>query len=79
MKTVSTKLSKEDFERFQEVCNDNGQCLSEGLRDLIKMNIEAFDDELDLENETELKPAIVEPVMVHGKILDDYGNVIGTF
>ncbi len=79
MKTVSTKLSKEDFERFQEVCNDNGQCLSEGLRDLIKMNIEAFDDELDLENETELKPAIVEPVMAHGKILDDYGNVIGTF
>jgi len=38
MKTVSTKLSKEDFEEFQENCNDNGQCMSERLRELIKMN-----------------------------------------
>ena len=45
MKTVSTKLSKEDFEKFQEVCNNDGQCLSEGLRDLIKMSIETSEDE----------------------------------
>ena len=29
----------------------------------------------DLESEIET----VEPSMAHGKILDDYGNVIGTF
>ena len=37
-KTVSTKLSKEDFEKFQERCNNNGQNMCESLRDLIKMN-----------------------------------------
>ena len=81
MKTVSTKLSRDDFEKFQEVCNNDGQCLSEGLRELIKMSIEAFDDELESESEEELKPEIVtnETIMAHGKILDDYGNVIGTF
>ena len=80
MKTVSTKLSRDDFEKFQEVCNNDGQCLSEGLRELIKMSIEAFDDELESESE-ELEPKIVtnETIMAHGKILDDYGNVIGTF
>jgi len=80
MKTVSTKLSRDDFEKFQEVCNNDGQCLSEGLRELIKMSIEAFDDELESESE-ELEPRIVtkETIMAHGKILDDYGNVIGTF
>ncbi len=81
MKTVSTKLSRDDFEKFQEVCNNDGQCLSEGLRELIKMSIEAFDDELESESVEELEPEIVtnETIMTHGKILDDYGNVIGTF
>jgi len=44
MKTVSTKLENSDFERFQEMCNDDGQCASEWLRDVIKDHINAFDD-----------------------------------
>ena len=75
MKTVSTKLSKEDFEEFQENCNDNGQCISERLRELIKMSVESYEEEIE-----EKEPVSIEPVvMAHGKLLDDFGNVIGTF
>jgi len=44
VKTVSTKLSKEDFEEFQEICKNNGQCMSERLRDLIKMKTNSNSD-----------------------------------
>lgn len=44
MKTVSIKLSKEDFEEFLENCNNNGQCMSEKLRELIKINSDAFEN-----------------------------------
>ena len=75
MKTVSTKLTKEDFEEFQENCNDNGQCMSERLRDLIISSIESDVKELEEKDNEPVEP----PVMAHGRILDDYGNVIGTF
>jgi len=42
MKTVSTKLDNRDFEKFQEICNQEGQCMSEELRDLVKRDIEAI-------------------------------------
>ena len=42
----TTKLSKEDFDKFQEMCNHDGQCISEQLRELIKMNIEAYEEGL---------------------------------
>jgi len=51
MKTVSTKLTKEDFEKFQEICNHDGKCISEGLRDLLKMDIEAYEEGLEMEQE----------------------------
>lgn len=51
MKTVSTKLDKQDFEKFQEMCNHEGQCMSESLRDLIKMGIDAYEEGLEMEKE----------------------------
>ena len=51
MKTVSTKLDMQTFEKFQEMCNHEGQCMSESLRDLIKMDIEAYEEGLEMEKE----------------------------
>jgi predicted DNA-binding protein len=87
MKTVSTKLDNKLHNQFIELCNDEGKCQSEFLREMIE---DIFEDEeyqqlmtQDLEVE-EGKPIITEVeelprVISHGKILDDYGNVIGTF
>ncbi len=36
MQTVSTKLDKEMAESFLKVCNDEGKCQSEMLRDMIE-------------------------------------------
>ena len=49
MKTVSTKLDKQTFEKFQEMCDNEGQCMSESLRDLIKMDIQAYEEGLEME------------------------------
>ena len=49
MKTVSTKLDKETFDKLQEMCNQEGQCISEELRDMIKRNIMAYEEGLEME------------------------------
>ena len=49
MKTVSTKLDTQTFEKFQEICENEGQCMSESLRDLIKMDIQAYEEGLEME------------------------------
>ena len=49
MKTISTKLDKQTFEKLQEMCNQEGQCISEELRDLIKRNIVAYEEGLEME------------------------------
>jgi hypothetical protein len=51
MKTVSTKLDKQTFEKFQEMCNHEGQCMSESLRELIKMGMNAYEEGLEMEQE----------------------------
>ena len=68
MKTVSTKLDKQTFEKFQEMCNQEGQCISEELRDLVKRDIVAYEEGLEMEKEAtestgkpsrpEIKPVI---------------------
>lgn len=58
MKTVSTKLDKQTFDKFQEMCNHEGQCMSEELRELIKMRIDAYEEELELEREVISKPIV---------------------
>jgi len=51
MKTVSTKLDKQTFEKFQEICDNESQCMSESLRKLIQMDIEAYEEGLEMEKE----------------------------
>ena len=86
MKTVSTKLDNKLHNKFMTLCNDEGKCKSEFLRDLIETICEDCSDEDNEVNQSQIsqdlesEPIIIEPaVMAHGKILDDDGNVIGTF
>jgi hypothetical protein len=64
MKTVSTKLDKQTFEKFQEMCNNESQCMSESLRKLIQMDIEAYEEGLEMEKEPkELTSNTSRPVL----------------
>lgn len=51
MKTVSTKLDKQDFEKFQEMCNYEGKSPSTSIRELIQMGINAYKEGLEMEKE----------------------------
>jgi len=44
MKTVSTKLDNNLHNRFIEICNEDGKCQSEFLRDLIETVCEDLDE-----------------------------------
>jgi len=89
MRTLGTKVDDELAERFYEMCNREGKTVSDELRECIESFCEAFEDgqELELDEEESQKITISEipeeekkpKVFTHGKILDDYGNVIGTF
>jgi len=66
MKTVSTKLDNKLHDRFIEICNEDGKCQSEFLRDLIETVCEDLDEgevtpqDLKIEHDTELKEPKVE-------------------
>jgi len=64
MKTVSTKLDNKLHNRFVEICNEDGKCQSEFLRDLIETVCEDLDEgeatPQDLEQEHVTKPS--EPI-----------------
>jgi len=69
MKTVSTKLDNKLHDRFIEICNEDGKCQSEFLRDLIETVCEDLEDgevapqDLETEHTTEppeLRDATVE-------------------
>lgn len=47
MQTISTKLDKNSAQKFLEICNNEGKCQSEFLRDMIEQIIET--DEIDEE------------------------------
>ena len=59
MKTVSTKLDNELHNRFIEICNEDGKCQSEFLRDLIETVCEDLNEgeatpqDLEMEHVTE--------------------------
>jgi len=48
MKTVSTKLDNKLHSRFVEICNEDGKCQSEFLRDLIETVCEDLEEEPNL-------------------------------
>jgi|CXWL01.1.fsa_nt_gi hypothetical protein len=65
MKTVSTKLDNTLHIQFTELCNNEGKCQSEFLRDLIQYLCENRIDEgnyhllpQDLEQKPSLKPVV---------------------
>jgi len=65
MKTVSTKLENRIHDKFLELCNDEGKCQSEFLRDMIETLCEDCSDEdnrpptpQDLDMELPLKPTV---------------------
>ena len=73
MKTVSTKLDNNLHSRFIEICNEDGKCQSEFLRDLIESvcddlengEVTTQDLEIDVEESEEgepVKQAIIKRV-----------------
>ncbi len=75
MKTVSTKLDKRDFEKFQEMCNNDGQCMSESLRELIKLGIDAYEDDLELQIKNNVSKNITsEPETKNVRVSYDDGK-----
>jgi len=87
MKTVSTKLENRIHDKFLELCNNEGKCQSEFLRDMIETLCEDCSDDNEPLAHTDLEVEDVKPepvtnepaVMAHGKIYDDDGNLVGTF
>ena len=64
-RTVSIRLSSELIQRIDERCNTDGCCRNDFVKNAIN---------------NALKPEKAEPLVIkHGKILDDFGNVIRTF
>ena len=75
MKTVSTKLDKQTFEKFQEMCNYEGQCMSESLRDSIERDIQAYEEGLEMEQKpTELTGEPPRPELKNVRISYDDGK-----
>ena len=66
MKTVSTKLDNSLHNRFIEICNEDGKCQSEFLRDLIEQIIEVND--IDEETTQELEAKVEDIKQSQGKI-----------
>ena len=64
MKTVSTKLDNNLHSRFIEICNEDGKCQSEFLRDLIETVWEELDEgeATPQDLEIELTPEPSEPI-----------------
>jgi len=68
MRTISTKIDQKTAESFLKVCNDEGKCQSEMLRDLIENVCELEENEPNSDLEI-LVEEIDEPKMSEGKII----------
>ena len=62
MKTISTKLENRDYDRLIEMCNDDGECISESLRDMIKQHLDCHEEYLEMKKE--------EKPISHAKIIE---------
>jgi predicted DNA-binding protein len=61
MKTVSTKLDNRLHNRFIEICNLDGRCQSEMLRDIIETMCEDLEEEttpIETQTTSVLEPTI---------------------
>ncbi len=63
MKTVSTKLDSHLHNKFIEICNEDGKCQSEFLRDLIETVCNDLEEEMNTTQDLELEynPELKEP------------------
>ncbi len=61
MKTVSTKLDNKLHYRFIEICNEDGKCQSEFLRDLIETVCEDLNEGETTSQDLEIEVEDVEP------------------
>jgi len=59
MKTIGTKLDNKDYEKFLEMCNNDGMCVSEKLRDLVRMSLDAYEEGLEMEKEEKQEPQLI--------------------
>jgi len=87
MKTVSTKLENVDFNRLMDMCNDDGQCISESLREMIKQHLDCHEEwkeneksEDDESIKTEPKPPKITILRTftcsNGNLYED-GDLVG--
>jgi len=60
MKTVGTKLDNKDYEKFLEKCNNEGMSVSEELRDLVRMSLDAYEEGLEMEKDEKQEPQLIE-------------------
>ena len=63
MKTISTKLDKSTAKKFLDVCNDEGKCQSEMLREMIEQIIETDDVYEESPQNLEIKVEDVKPTI----------------
>jgi len=59
MKTIGTKLDNKDYEKFLEMCNNDGMSVSEKLRDLVRMSLDANEEGLEMEKEEKQEPQLI--------------------
>jgi len=75
-RVIHARIDDDVHDRLFEKCNELGCSFTDYIQSIITASLE--------DEEPQVKVTLVEkekhePVMAHGKILDDYGNVIGTF
>ena len=90
-KPTSVRFDNDLLEELDQRCSKLGCSRNDFIKNSVEFIItnqsdfDFGDDEEEPEEEPQVKVSLVEkdepipPVMAHGKILDDYGNVIGTF
>jgi len=59
MKTIGTKLDNKDYEKFLEMCNNDGMSVSEKLRDLVRISLDAYEEGLEKEKEEKQEPQLI--------------------
>jgi|SaaInlStandDraft_6_1057023.scaffolds.fasta_scaffold248112_2 hypothetical protein len=63
MQTISTKLDKQTANKFVEICNSEGKCQSEMLREMIEQIIETDDVYEESPQNLEIKVEDVKPTI----------------
>lgn len=67
MKTVSTKLDSKNHDKFVELCNNEGKCQSEFLREMIEDILEDDENRPPTPQDLEAKP-VIEAIIPKKKI-----------